>query len=309
MKTVLGMLKEITDLRQVWPHEAKDFTPWLAEEENMNLLGDALGLDITADETESDVGDFSVDILATENGTGRKVIIENQLEDTNHDHLGKLITYASGKAANIIVWLVKHAREEHRSAIEWLNNHTDEQADFFLCEIKLYQIGNSAPAVKFEVIERPNAWSKSIRTNDSMRPSQQFRLEYWTAFNDYAFKKKEFAKAFGQRKPSKDHWMDLSIGSSACHLAIDLIRKNAHLIVELYINEDKSLFKTIYADKEEIESAIGASIEWAELPQKKASRIMIIKDVDFDDKSQWPEQFEWIVDISLKAKKAFQKYL
>ena len=200
MKATLGTLKEITDLRQVWPHEAKDFTPWLAEEENMNLLGDALGLDITADETESDVGDFSVDILATENGTGRKVIIENQLADTNHDHLGKLITYASGKAANIIVWLVKHAREEHRSAIEWLNNHTDEQADFFLCEIKLYQIGDSAPAVKFEVIERPNEWSKSIRTSDNMRPAQQFRMEYWSTFNDYAFKQRDFSKNFKQRK-------------------------------------------------------------------------------------------------------------
>ncbi len=309
MKTSLGMLKEIKDLRQVWPHEAKDFTPWLAEEENMNMLGDALGLDITADETESDVGDFSVDIVATENGTGRKVIIENQLEDTNHDHLGKLITYASGKSANIIIWLVKHAREEHRSAIEWLNNHTDEQADFFLCEIKLYKIGDSSPAVKFEVIEKPNEWSKSIRANDSMRPSQQFRLEYWTAFNDYAFKNKEFAKAFSQRKPSKDHWMDLAIGSSACHLAIDLIRKYSHLIVELYINEDKNLFKTIYADKAEIESILGVKAEWAELPQKKASRIMIIKDVDFDDRNHWTEQFDWIIDMSLKAKKAFQKYL
>ena len=309
MKTSLGMLKEITDLRQVWPHEAKDFTPWLAEEENISLLGDALGLDISADETESDVGDFNVDIVATENGTGRKVIIENQLEDTNHDHLGKLITYASGKGASIIIWLVKHAREEHRSAIEWLNNHTDENADFFLCEIKLYQIGDSDLAVKFEVIEKPNAWSKAIRTSDSMRPSQQFRLEYWTAFNDYAFKRKEFAKAFGQRKATKDHWMDLAIGSSACHIAIDLIRKESHLVVELYINEDKELFKKLYANKDEIEAVLGTTADWRELPQKKASRILIIRDVNFDDKDQWPEQFDWIVDTALKMKAAFQKRL
>ena len=120
----LGKLEEIKDLRDVWPHEALDFTPWLAKEENMALLADAVGLDITVDEQESPVGDFSVDIFASETGTDRKIIIENQLEDTNHDHLGKLITYASGKSADIVIWLVKRAREEHKSAIEWLNNHT-----------------------------------------------------------------------------------------------------------------------------------------------------------------------------------------
>ena len=148
----LGQLKEIKDLREVWPHEALDFTPWLAEEKNLALLADAVGLEITVDETESKVGDFNVDIYAIETGTERRIIIENQLEDTNHDHLGKLITYASGKGADIVIWIVKRAREEHRAAIEWLNNHTDENISFFLIEIKLYKIGNSDPAVKFEMV-------------------------------------------------------------------------------------------------------------------------------------------------------------
>ena len=106
----LGKLKEIKDLRMVWPHEALDFTPWLADEDNISLLADAVGLEITVDETESSVGDFNVDIYATETGTDRKIIIENQLEDTNHDHLGKLITYASGKSADIVIWVVKRAK-------------------------------------------------------------------------------------------------------------------------------------------------------------------------------------------------------
>ena len=116
----LGRLEEIKDLRTVWPHEALDFTPWLAQDDNIALLADAVGLDIMVDETESSVGDFNVDIFASETGTDRKIIIENQLEDTNHDHLGKLITYASGKAADVIIWVVKRAREEHKAAIEWL---------------------------------------------------------------------------------------------------------------------------------------------------------------------------------------------
>ena len=182
----LGQLKEIKDLREVWPHEALDFTPWLAEEKNLALLADAVGLEITVDETESKVGDFNVDIYATETGTERRIIIENQLEDTNHDHLGKLITYASGKGADIVIWIVKRAREEHRAAIEWLNNHTDENISFFLIEIKLYKIGNSDPAVKFEIIEKPNDWTKEVKKQSTNAPAQQFRLEYWTAFNEYA---------------------------------------------------------------------------------------------------------------------------
>lgn len=122
----LSRLEEIKDLRTVWPHEALDFTPWLSQDDNISLLADAVEMDITVDETESSVGDFNVDIFASETGTDRKIIIENQLEDTNHDHLGKLITYASGKSADVVIWVVKHAREEHKAAIEWLNNHTDD---------------------------------------------------------------------------------------------------------------------------------------------------------------------------------------
>lgn len=141
----LSRLEEIKDLRTVWPHEALDFTPWLSQDDNISLLADAVEMDITVDETESSVGDFNVDIFASETGTDRKIIIENQLEDTNHDHLGKLITYASGKSADVVIWVVKHAREEHKAAIEWLNNHTDDNVGFFLCEIKLYRIGSSEP--------------------------------------------------------------------------------------------------------------------------------------------------------------------
>lgn len=221
----LGKLKEIKDLRKVWPHEALDFTPWLAEDDNLALLADAVGLEITLDETESSVGDFNVDIYATETGTDRKIIIENQLEDTNHDHLGKLITYASGKSADIIIWVVKRAREEHRAAIEWLNNHTDENIAFFLVEIKLYQIGSSDIAVKFEVVEKPNDWTKEIKKNISNSPTLQARYDYWVAFNDYAFQKAAFAKAFNKRKASTDHWMTLSVGSSACFISLSQIKK------------------------------------------------------------------------------------
>lgn len=309
----LGNLEEISDLRIVWPNEASDFTPWLASDDNIERLADAVGLEITVEETESQVGSFSVDIFASETGTGRKIIIENQLEDTNHDHLGKLITYAAGKSAEVIIWLVKRAREEHRAAIEWLNNHTDDNIGFFLCEIKLFKIGSSEPALKFEVIERPNGWSKAVKKDDTLSEAAQQRYaqryNYWAAFNDYAFQNLEFAKNFNRRKPSRDHWLDFSIGSSACHISVSQIRKRNNLLAEIYINDDKDLFNYLLQQKDAIETESGLIFDWQELPERKASRIIISNPVDFNDKSQWQAQFDWLIDTMLKMKAAFKKFL
>lgn len=305
----LSKLEEIEDLRTVWPHEARDFTPWLADGDNINLLADAIGLDITIDEVESSVGKFNVDILASETGTDRKIVIENQLEETDHDHLGKLITYASGKSADLVIWLVQRASEEHKAAIEWLNNHTDEKIGFFLCEIKLYRIGTSDPAVKFEVIERPNDWAKIIKSDESFNDTERQRYDYWIAFQNYAFQNREFAKYFKARKPSKDHWLDFSIGSSACHLSVLQIQKRNELDVELYINNDKNLFKYLLQNRNTIELNSGLTFDWRELPNKKASRILIKKDVDFEDKNQLNSQFDWLIDVLIKMKKEFAKYL
>jgi hypothetical protein len=305
----LDILEEVKDLRTVWPHEALDFTPWLAEDDNIALLGDAIGIDISVDETEASVGDFSVDISASETGTERKIIIENQLEDTNHDHLGKLITYASGKSADVIIWIVKHAREEHKAAIEWLNNHTDDKIGFFLCEIKLYKIGESKPAVKFEIIEKPNDWTKEVKKNKSINETQQKRYDYWVAFEDYAFQNAQFAKNFNHRKPSSDHWMDFSIGSSACHITVSQIQKRDELTVELYINEDKALFNSLLQHKDDIESKTGLLFDWRELPEKKASRIVVQQSATLGNQSKWSEQFTWLVDVMLKMKKEFKKRL
>ena len=155
----LGKIKKVTDLRSVWPHQEYDFSTWLAEEENLAQLSNAIGIDIVLEELESPVGGFSVDLFASEEGSGRKIIIENQLEDTDHDHLGKIITYAAGKDAEVVVWVVKRARDEHRQAVEWLNQHTDSNIGLFLVEIELWQIDDSAYAPMFKVVERPNDWA------------------------------------------------------------------------------------------------------------------------------------------------------
>lgn len=305
----LSKLEEIKDLRTVWPHEALDFTTWLSQDDNITLLADAIGIDITVDETESSVGDFNVDIFASETGTDRKIIIENQLEDTNHDHLGKLITYASGKSADIVIWVVKHAREEHKAAIEWLNNHTDDNIGFFLCEIKLYRIGNSEPAVKFEIIEKPNDWTKEVKKSESINETQQLRYDYWVAFEDYAFKNPIFAKNFKKRKPSKNHWMNFSIGFSACNIVVSQIKQRNELDVELYISDDTELYNSLYENKTAIELTSGLSFDWRELPDRKASRIVLEKSVQLENKNTWESQFEWLIDVMVKMKTTFSKYI
>lgn len=305
----LSRLEEIKDLRTVWPHEALDFTPWLSQDNNISLLADAIGLDITVDETESSVGDFNVDIFASETGTDRKIIIENQLEDTNHDHLGKLITYASGKSADVIVWVVKHAREEHKAAIEWLNNHTDEKIGFFLCEIKLYRIGTSEPAVKFDVIEKPNDWTKEVKKNESVNETQQQRYDYWVAFQDHVFQNAQFAKEFKRRKPSTDHWMNYSIGSSDCYISVTQLVNRSEINVCLYIPNNMELYESLLANRESINKAADIPLSWCELPERMASKIIIERPAELSDQSKWQEQFDWLADVMVKIKKAFKKYL
>lgn len=305
----LGLLEEIEDLRTVWPHEALDFTPWLAKEDNISLLSDAIGIDITVESTESSVGAFNVDIVGTETGTERCIIIENQLEDTNHDHLGKLITYAAGKAASVVVWIVKHAREEHKAAIEWLNNNMGDDIGFFLCEIKLFKIGDSSPAVKFEVVERPNGWTKEQKRVDPIEGTGKDNYDYWVALNEYAFQNKQFAREFRQRKPSPRHFMNFTIGSSECHLSVSQIQTRNEIVAELYISDDKELFRTIQNHQAEIETETGIKFDWRELPERKASRVLTAYKAELRDSTKWREQFDWIIDVLLKMKQAFKPYI
>ncbi len=152
----LGKLERV-EPRTIWPNEANDFTPWLAD--NLDLLGEELGLDLEFDETESSVGDFSVDITAKVSGRNAVVIIENQLAATDHTHLGQLLTYASGKDADIVIWISPEFRDEHRQAIDWLNRRTDDSLEFYGVAINVKKIGKSLPAPKFSTVISPKTWN------------------------------------------------------------------------------------------------------------------------------------------------------
>lgn len=308
MQNNLGKLKKV-ELREAWKHEAIHFTQWLAMEENLLLLGDEIGFDIKLIQTEAKVGSFNVDILAEEENTGKKIIIENQLEITNHDHLGKVITYASGYDARIIVWVVKDVREEHRQAIDWLNEHTDEDIEFYLLRIELWQIEDSPYAPKFEIISKPNDWTKAVRSSTEssvLTTTKVKQLEFWTEFKEYARRRQTRLRL---QKSYPQHWTNISIGSSDAHISLTINTRDGAFGTELYIPDNKDLYTKLYQSKEQIEADLEVKPEWMELPTKKASRIRILKSGVFEDQDKWESEFEWLLNEAEKMQMVFPKYI
>ena len=305
----IGKLEEV-DIRKLWKHEQYDFSEWLSKKENIENLNDILGLTLVDISKETYVGSYRCDLFAKDETTGIKVIIENQLEMSNHDHLGKIITYASGLDAKVVVWIVKEAREEHRSAIEWLNNNTNSNVNFFLIEIHAYKIGNSDNAPMFQVIEQPNDFiknNKSINSSDTMNKSQSQRVEFWNQFNNVLV---ERGKPFNVRKATTDHWYNVAIGTSDAHIEITLVNKDSVIGVELYITDNKELFDKLYQKKDEIEADLGLELDWRRLNNSKASRIVtFIKGLNFDDHSNYNELINKTIDLAVLMRDTFKKYI
>lgn len=308
-KLKLGKLEEV-DIRELWKHEQYDFSEWLSKEENTEMLSDEIGLTLTEINKEVFVGSYRCDLVAIDETTGIKVIIENQLEATNHDHLGKIITYASGLDANIVIWIVKTAREEHRSAIEWLNNKTTKDISFFLIEIRAYKIGDSLPAPKFIIVEQPNDFVKTANiSTDSGKISktQAARLDFWNKFNEILVLKN---KPFNVRKATTDHWYDVALGTSEAHIAITLVNKINSIGVAVYINDNKELFDKLYSFSKEIQMELGFYMDWQRLDRKKASRIIhYIDGLNFDNHSNYDELINEVIDKVVFIRDIFKKFL
>ena len=306
MKKSLSKLNKV-ELREVWGHEAIDFTNWLAQTENLDALSEEIGVDIKFIKAEASVGKFSVDILAEEEASGRKIIIENQLEGTNHDHLGKIITYASGYDAEIIIWIVKDIRDEHQKAIEWLNEHTDEDISFFLIKIELWQIEGSNPAPKFEIIVSPNEWAKAIKTspsNGELTDTKLQQLEFWNKFKNYV---RENDTRIRLQTPRPQHWYDVSMGSSDGHVALTINSRENLIGCEVYISKNKDLFNFLRERKDEIEKEIGESIEWVDAAV--ASRMKIKKEVsNLFSQTEAENYFAWLYEKTVLFQKVFGKY-
>jgi hypothetical protein len=305
---MLGELEKV-DLRQVWKHEALDFTKWLAKQQNLDLLCKEIGgIELTVTQTEASVGSFAVDILAEDTTSGEKVIIENQLAVTNHDHLGKIITYASGLDARIVIWVFKEIREEHRNAVDWLNDITGENVNFFAIQMELWKIGDSPPAPKFNVICSPNTWANAVRNSaNTHSETGLFQLDFWSGLAEFL---KDNNSTLRIRKARAGHWYDISIGKSYAYISLIVSVKDDFIRCDFNIRNNKVLYNDLYEKKEEIESKLGFEMEWQELPHKNSSKVTIQKNFeDIKDESIRPQAYNWFQEVGERVANVFAQYL
>ncbi|MDQ3817556.1 MAG: DUF4268 domain-containing protein [Acidobacteriota bacterium] len=300
----LGRLEKV-DLRNAWPSESGSFTPWLAQAENLLLLGETINIELELEAQEKNVGPFRADILCRDTASEEHwVLIENQLERTDHVHLGQLLTYAAGLKAATIVWIAERFTEEHRAALDWLNEITGERFAFFGLEVELWRIGDSPMAPKFNIVSKPNDWARTVQSTASsvgeVSEVKQTQLEFWTAFKNYMEQKGSFIRC---QKPGRQHWMNHSIGRSGFYLAsiastwsTEANTWEPEIRVELIMHDEnaKKYFAMLEAQKEEINGAFGQPLVWHNPSEKKASKIYVRQSTDFTDAEKWPEQHEWL---------------
>ena len=294
-----GRLERV-DPRDIWADEAKDFTPWLARPENLDLLADALGLGLEPVAEEENVGPFRADILCREVRSGDPVLIENQLERSDHTHLGQLLTYAVGLKAVTVIWIAKSFTDEHRAVLDWLNRITNEKFRFFGVELRPLRIEESPPAVEFNIVSQPNDWSREAARaagGASLTKNQEKYRVYWTALHEKLNEVR--GPVLGNRKPQPASWMDYRIGHTAFRVQAAITPKENRIRTEIYIagRDAKAYFKLLKGQSAEIEREAGFKLEWLEHPKKQGCTIVHSHDdVNPFDEEDWPRQHKWLAD-------------
>lgn len=296
------------DLREQWKDEAKDFTPWLAEDINIGKLGEAIGLDLEVIGREEKVGSFSADILCRDITTGKLVVIENQLEQTDHSHLGQVITYCAGLQASIFIWIASQIREEHRAAVDWLNTITDDNFNFFAIEMQLFRIDENRATPHFLISAKPNNWSKNVisQAKNELNETDKLRVEYWEAYKEYVLAQPKLS--FNPQKPLPQNWSNVAIGTSAAHISVVIGRHKTKIAVQLYLDSDNAkdnydkLYKSSY-EKSLIE--LGSDIKWNRLEERKISLIEATIEGDYHNKKDWQRQFKWFYETTVNFRSFF----
>lgn len=306
MKKPLSKLERVP-LREAWKHEANDFTPWLAEEDNLNTLADALGLpELALVATEHWVGEFKLDILCTSGD--EQVIIENQLEKTNHTHLGQILTYAAGTGARKVIWVAESFRPEHVAALDFLNQNTTDDLNFFAVEVELWRIGDSPLAPKFEVVAKPNEWAKTGREQAKAAahatPAKQRQLKLWQALVDVLRSQR---LSLAPLDPQPKLWTVAHRYRPGCSLNARVEPLNNCLAVVIRFSHAGAdeVFAALLKRRDEIEAALGFALEWETKPD--AFRIITRRqDSPIEDEAQWSEYLNWFVQRIVKMNAVFR---
>ncbi|MFD3003100.1 DUF4268 domain-containing protein [Pontibacter toksunensis] len=303
----LGNLKTIAP-RQKWNSEARDFTPWLAS--NIESLSKAIGLELEVENTEVACGPYSADILAKDTGTGKYVVIENQLEKTNHDHLGKAITYSSVLDASTVIWIATDFTQEHTKALDWLNDHTTDEISFYGVQVELWQIDDSKAALRFNIVSKPNEAVRQAaksKGNDELSESRLFQLDFWTKFKDKLAKTKKIPSL---QTPRPQYWFDVTLGKSHVHLSNTCNTDANNVGIRVYIGNKKAgMLPYLESRKVEIESAIGQTLSWNPNPTNRDKIIALTHSTDFNNPQKVEEALEWLVKYTIKFREVFGKVI
>lgn len=299
---MVGKLRRLP-LREVWRHEALDFTRWLEEE--VDVLGEAIGLELTAAERERATGDFSVDLIA-EDDAGRLVVIENQLERSNHDHLGKLITYMSVLEAGVAIWIVASPRPEHVTAVTWLNE--SRGAEFYLLKAEAVAIGNSDPAPLLTLIVGPSDETHEVGdTKRELAGRHAVRHRFWSELLEAA---KSRTKLHSAISPGKENWIGTGAGVSGLSFNYVITRHGAR--IELYLDRgDEALNEQTYehfeSRREAIEASFGGPLDWQPLSGRRACRINFeVAQVGYADEAEWPELQAKMIEAMVRFETALR---
>ena len=300
----LSRLEEV-ELRKIWPTEDRHFTPWLAQEESLVLLGETLGMELELERQEVNVGDFRADILCKSEDDSW-VLIENQLEETDHDHLGKILTYSAGLNAHMVIWVAKKFRDEHRAALDRQNEITDERFWYFGVEIKVWQIENSDPAPRFEIICKPNDWSPKI----SPHGLDDWKTKFWFELNEYF---REANLNYNIRRPGSKNSVNFGLGNPVEYLLearLSQQKKRIGVRLNLKGEHAEAYFHLLKEQQSDIESDFGKELEWEELPRRKSCVVGLHKSgTDPQDEDDWKSQHAWLASKLTKFDEVFRQRL
>ena len=301
----LGRLTRVAP-RDVWPHEAHSFTPWLLN--NVDVLSELLGMELALEVAEHPVGGFSLDLLGRDETTGEVVIVENQLETSDHTHLGQILTYAAGTNPTTIVWVAASFRPEHRAAIDWLNARTDEDTRFFGVELGVVRIGQSEPAPSFRLVAQPNDWEKTVRATVQVEATgkQALYRSFWSRWIDLMHTERPgWSRA---TRPPRESWFSTTTGTSGVSHYTSFTRRglSSELVFE---SPDADLntarFQALQAHREEVEASYGGPLEWQELSGRKATRVAdYLPDADVTDEGDWDQYLAWLLDRQTRLRAA-----
>lgn len=300
MNNTIGRL-EPANLRDSWSNEAQHFTPWLAQAENLALLGEAVGLSLEPEDTEVAAGSYKADIVAGLPGSSDKVVIENQFGNTDHDHLGKLLTYAASLRATKVIWVAEKFTEGHRKTIEWLNQLSVTKLQLFAVEISLWRIGTSPAAPQFVVVSQPDDSARVLRDEQDPEPvgAPRLYLEFWTQFREHM---ESADSPLSFPTPGPRGWFPISIGRSGFGVNAMVSVQKGYVGCELYMSGPKAnrAFSLLQRQKEDVETELGIlerPLRWESLPEGNDCRIDVYMRedrVELERRKDWPSHFAWL---------------